>query len=546
MKSKRVKRHAKKSTKAPTRGVVIRETPEMPLSKKNGKVDVARGKGIELLSDVALTKEAQYKEVQRKSMRDFHTTHPSRSDTVTKTGPSVAKINPSVTNEGIGVKPGVLDENKEEDEDDDEEGDELVKTPSNDSDDEEKITDKAEGYEDKEMDYTTSQLYDDVDIRPNEPVDTNKGFIQEEGIDAEITNVQQGYENPKITQVTEDAHVTLSTIQQKTEVPFTSSSHSSDLASKLLNFSDIPHTDAEIVSPMDVHVHHEIPNQQTPTLLKVLVLVIIDSSPIYSIVIPQSLPSFNPPPQQSTSTPPPTTEAINTQSTLFNFAFAVLANESSQPQSSYEAAATLIEFKLKKILIDKMDKSESYLEAPEHKECYKGLIKSYDLDKIIFSTYGKVYSLKRNQKDKDKDEDPSAGSDRGLKKKKTSKDAEPIKEKMSRDVLTVGSTMRIPLLYRGVYSQWVERFMNYLEEQTDGEEMINSIKNGDQPLPRVTQVYIAGTSSTEQPPLKEKSMWSDQEKRIQKIDRLARSLQIQGLSKDIYSLIDSNKTAKDL
>nr|GEX42190.1 hypothetical protein [Tanacetum cinerariifolium] len=88
---------------------------------------------------------------------------------------------------------------------------------------------------------------------------------------------------------------------------------------------------------------------------------------------------------------------------------------------------------------------------------------------------------------------------------------------MSRDVLTVGSTMRIPLLYRGEYSQWVEKFMNYLEEQTDGEAMINSIKNDDQPLPRVTQ-----------------------------IDRLARSLLIQGLPNDIYSLIDSNKTAKDL
>nr|GFB45740.1 hypothetical protein [Tanacetum cinerariifolium] len=88
--------------------------------------------------------------------------------------------------------------------------------------------------------------------------------------------------------------------------------------------------------------------------------------------------------------------------------------------------------------------------------------------------------------------------------------------------------------------------MNYLEEQTDGEAMINSIKNSDQPLPHVTQMSIAGTSSTEQPPLKDKSMWSDQEKRIQKIDRLARSLLIQGLSNDIYSLIDSNKTAKDL
>ncbi|GKD76643.1 hypothetical protein Tco_1339264 [Tanacetum coccineum] len=105
----------------------------------------------------------------------------------------------------------------------------------------------------------------------------------------------------------------------------------------------------------------------------------------------------------------------------------VLSNESSQPQYSYEAAATLTKFELKKILIDKMDKSESYLAAPEHRECYEGLIKSYDLDKSLFSTYSKVYSLKRCQKDKDKDEDPSIGSDRGLKKRKTSKDAEPTK-----------------------------------------------------------------------------------------------------------------------
>nr|GFA75156.1 hypothetical protein [Tanacetum cinerariifolium] len=102
---------------------------------------------------------------------------------------------------------------------------------------------------------------------------------------------------------------------------------------------------------------------------------------------------------------------------------------------------------------------------------------------------------------------------------------------MSRDVLTIGSTMRIPLLYRGEYSQWVEKFMNYLEEQIDGEAMINSIKNGDQPLPRVTQVSIAGTTSTEQPPLKDKSMWSDQEKRVQNID-LINDLKKCGYSKD--------------
>nr|GEU75992.1 hypothetical protein [Tanacetum cinerariifolium] len=56
----------------------------------------------------------------------------------------------------------------------------------------------------------------------------------------------------------------------------------------------------------------------------------------------------------------------------------------------------------------------------------------------------------------------------------------------------------------------------------------------------------AGATSSEQPPLKDKSMGSDQKKKIQKIDRLARYLLIQGLPNNINSLIDSNKTAKDL
>ncbi|GKD02640.1 hypothetical protein Tco_1177614 [Tanacetum coccineum] len=106
---------------------------------------------------------------------------------------------------------------------------------------------------------------------------------------------------------------------------------------------------------------------------------------------------------------------------------AILVKKSSQQQLTYEAAATLTEFELKKILIDKVDKSPSYLTASEHRECYDGLIKSYDLDKSLFSTYGNVYSLKRSRNNKDKYEDPSTGSDRGLKKRKTSKDAEPTK-----------------------------------------------------------------------------------------------------------------------
>ncbi|GJT86737.1 hypothetical protein Tco_1068454 [Tanacetum coccineum] len=105
----------------------------------------------------------------------------------------------------------------------------------------------------------------------------------------------------------------------------------------------------------------------------------------------------------------------------------ILAKSSSQPKSTYEAAASLTKFELKKILLDKIQKSKSYQDAPKHKELYDALVKSYKLDKDLFDSYGNKYSLKRDRNDKDKDEDPSAGSDRGLKKRKTSKDAEPKK-----------------------------------------------------------------------------------------------------------------------
>nr|GEU29783.1 retrovirus-related Pol polyprotein from transposon TNT 1-94 [Tanacetum cinerariifolium] len=91
----------------------------------------------------------------------------------------------------------------------------------------------------------------------------------------------------------------------------------------------------------------------------------------------------------------------------------ILAKSYSQPKYTYEATTSLTEFQLRKILLDKIKKSKSYQAAPEHKELYDGLVESYNLDKDLFSSYGNVYSLKRDRDDKDKDEDPSVGLDRG-------------------------------------------------------------------------------------------------------------------------------------
>ncbi|GJW14529.1 hypothetical protein Tco_0018662 [Tanacetum coccineum] len=92
---------------------------------------------------------------------------------------------------------------------------------------------------------------------------------------------------------------------------------------------------------------------------------------------------------------------------------AVLARSSSQSQSTYELVASLTEFELTKILIDEMEKNKSFDISDQKRELYNALVTSYETDKDLFKTYGEVLSLKRGQDDRDKDQDPSARSDRG-------------------------------------------------------------------------------------------------------------------------------------
>ncbi|GJV37029.1 hypothetical protein Tco_1409506 [Tanacetum coccineum] len=51
-----------------------------------------------------------------------------------------------------------------------------------------------------------------------------------------------------------------------------------------------------------------------------------------------------------------------------------LDKSSSQPQSTYKVATLLTEFELKKIMLDKSEKSKSYRAAEVHKNLYDALI----------------------------------------------------------------------------------------------------------------------------------------------------------------------------
>nr|GEZ17482.1 hypothetical protein [Tanacetum cinerariifolium]GEZ18277.1 hypothetical protein [Tanacetum cinerariifolium] len=82
----------------------------------------------------------------------------------------------------------------------------------------------------------------------------------------------------------------------------------------------------------------------------------------------------------------------------------VLAKSSSQPKSTYEL--------------------------------YDALVKSYNTDKDLFDTYGEVFTLKRGRDDKDRDQDPSVGSDRRTKRRKSSKEAESSKDPRLKETTT--------------------------------------------------------------------------------------------------------------
>ncbi|GJX22166.1 hypothetical protein Tco_0226611 [Tanacetum coccineum] len=184
------------------------------------------------------TTEVSIEEVARR-FEDFHKTHPSGSGTVTKITPSAAKIKPSVTNEGTGVKPGVPDVTEEE------------STESNDQ-------ERDSGDDNTQSD---SENGSDSEHETNENESGCRKYDQEEN-EEEIEDNEEEEEDefvkPRPMILMMKIKQRLKIKLKKTEVSVTSSSHSSDLASKFLKFLDIPHIDAEIVSPMDVHVHHEV------------------------------------------------------------------------------------------------------------------------------------------------------------------------------------------------------------------------------------------------------------------------------------------------
>ncbi|GJT68379.1 hypothetical protein Tco_1019859 [Tanacetum coccineum] len=118
----------------------------------------------------------------------------------------------------------------------------------------------------------------------------------------------------------------------------------------------------------------------------------------------------------------------------------VLVRSSKEAKTSHVVAANLSELELKKILIDKMEANKSISRSDIQRQLYKALVDAYEADKILLDTYGDTVTIKRPRDGADDDQEPSAGTDRGSKRRRSGKEPESTSAPREKTTTTAGKT----------------------------------------------------------------------------------------------------------
>nr|GEV81741.1 retrovirus-related Pol polyprotein from transposon TNT 1-94 [Tanacetum cinerariifolium] len=240
------------------------------LLRRKAPANAARGKGIELLFNAALFKDAHLKKTLRKSKQETHKLQASGSSEGVDFKSEVPDEHTDKTKdtcEGTGVKPRVPNVSKEDysNSDDDswgdneDESDDVYDEDDNDNDDgndddsgndddgdyeeeeqdeeyvhtlkKDKFGNEEKMYEEEDND-VAKELYGDLNITQGLR-DTNMTNVKQGGSDQQNASHESGFVHKE-----KEAHVTLTTIHDKTEGPLQISFISSDFTRKLLNLDN--------------------------------------------------------------------------------------------------------------------------------------------------------------------------------------------------------------------------------------------------------------------------------------------------------------------
>nr|GEW80429.1 hypothetical protein [Tanacetum cinerariifolium] len=321
------------------------------------------------------------------------------------------------TNKGTGSKPGVPDVPSDDSEEehswnslDCEDTDAQEKDGNDDEGDERGESDDREedDSEDKDGDETKEdESFDPIPRTPEDSEDDGNGeedqgfrISEEERLNEKEeadelyrdVDINQG-RGLQLSQDIEDSHVTLTPVNPDGQQE--SSSVSSQFMTSMLN----PTSDVDRLKSLEANFSEYIQtNPFTEAISNILGQV----------------------KEQVSRISPRIEQSVNAQ-----LEAEVLTRSSYSSRTSYAIAADLSKMELKKILIEKMEGNKSIQRSDEQRNLFKALVEAYEADKIILDTYRETVTLKRRRDDEsNKDEGPSAGSDRGSKRRKEGKEPE--------------------------------------------------------------------------------------------------------------------------
>ncbi|KAJ9560903.1 hypothetical protein OSB04_006063 [Centaurea solstitialis] len=119
--------------------------------------------------------------------------------------------------------------------------------------------------------------------------------------------------------------------------------------------------------------------------------------------------------------------------------------------------------------------------------------------------------------------------------------------KMSKEVISIGSESRPPMLVMGEYQQWKRRMINFLD--LIDENVMKSIREGLVKI-TVTVVEVPQTETTPRLPAyvveKPYDMYNPEQRARAAVEKCALSLLTMALPNDMYAWVDSLTNARDM
>ncbi|GKA09733.1 hypothetical protein Tco_0689166 [Tanacetum coccineum] len=358
-------------------------------TKKKAPVKVDRGTGFNVLSEVALSEAAQLKEAIKRNKQDSHVSHANfESEVFDEQHRKIFGTDEGTDDDENDSEDESYDGDNDDDGNNEDDGDNYANDDDNqeddDKNDEEEDTDSDRNESDRVKIHVLNQSSTEYYKEEEEKVDDEEKMDDEE--DDEVTkelykdvNVNLGNEDAEMTNANQggaDQH-------NKTDGTMQSSSVSFDFTSKLLNLDNPSPTDNEIASLMDTIIRHEEPsnhyigNKLGEAINKSIQSHIVECREEALAEKKEYIDCIE------TSVRAIIKEEVSSQLPQI-----LPQASSSQPQSTYAAATSFSEFKLTKILIEKMEEHKSYKSTDYKRELYDALVKSYNTDKDVFESYG--------------------------------------------------------------------------------------------------------------------------------------------------------------